>query len=135
MLGNLQAAKACTAEAAKINKHHPCISLNTAFFRILEKRYDGALFWYKKISKMRGIDVNVPELIEFLIDRYNENKKELAYVFALGIMSYKFYDQKKGLSDLTNFISRAKDKNQYNGMVKYAKNIVEAEKIRTRNSI
>lgn len=87
LLGNLDDAKQYTEKASKIEMNHPIIYLNRAFFYILEKEYDRALYWYKRFFKLKKIDVEVPDLIEFFDDRYNENKRELAYLFAMGIVN------------------------------------------------
>ena len=83
--------------------------------------------------KINTIDVNIPELLEFLDERYNENKKELAYIFALGAINCMFYDRKKGIEDLLDFVGRAKDKKQYSSMSDYALELIEAERYRVRN--
>ncbi len=132
LLGNLPKAKQYTAFAARINRKHPVILFNRAFFKILDSRYEGALFMYKKIAKLRTIDVNVQELLDFFYDRYTENKRELAYIFAMGLVNFLFHDRKLGFQDLTNFISRAKNKPQYSAMVRYATDLVEAEKYRKK---
>lgn len=131
-VGNLDRAKDYTKQASKIHKNHPVIFFNNAFFRILAEKYDGALFWYKKVDKLPHIDVNVPELLEFLHDRLTENKKELAYTFATGIINYRFLDRQRGLSDLSIFISKAKNKPKYNSLIIYAKEIMDAEKYKRK---
>lgn len=128
LLGNLDKAKQYTEKASNINMNHPVIYLNTAFFRILEKEYDRALYWYKRFFKLGTIDVDVPSLIEFLNDRYYENKEELAYMFAMGIINYRFFDRKKGFSDLSSFVRRARDKQQYFSMKEYAEELKERYK-------
>jgi len=133
LLGNLNKAKQYSEEASKIDKNHPVIYANTAFFRILEKDYDKALYWYKRITALKSIDLDVPGLLEFLNDKYGEDKKELAFLFAVGIINYFFYDRKKGLSDLSNFIRRARDKQQYIDMKKYAEELKERIKQEARS--
>jgi tetratricopeptide (TPR) repeat protein len=128
LLGNLDMAKQYSEKASDIDKNHPAIYVNTAFFRILEKRYDKALYWYKRIADVKAINVDIPKLLEFLNDRYNENKKELAFLFAVGIINYFFYDHKNGLSDLSNFIRRVRNKQQYFSMKEYAKELKEKDK-------
>jgi tetratricopeptide (TPR) repeat protein len=128
LLGNLNMAIQYTQDASRIDKNHPVIFVNTAFFRILENKYDKALYWYKRLIASKSKDVEITGLLEFLCDRHNENKKELAYLFAIGIINYFFYDRKKGLSDLTNFIRRAKDKQQYINIKEYAEELKERYK-------
>lgn len=128
LLGNLNIAIQYTQEASKIDKNHPVIYVNTAFFRILENKYDKALYWYKRLIASKSKDIEITGVLEFLYDRHNESKKELAYLFAIGIINYFFYDHKKGLSDLTNFIRRARDKQQYINMKEYAEELKERYK-------
>jgi len=134
LLGNLNKAKQYSEEASKIDKNHPVIYVNTAFFRILEMEYDKSLYWYKRITASKSIDFDVPGLLEFLNDRYNENKRELAFLFALGIVNYFFYDQKKGMTDLSSFIRRAKNKQQYFNMKEYAEELKEKFKQKMRET-
>lgn len=133
LLGSLANAKKYTKKALKIDKHHPVIYLNRAFFRILEKKYDSALFWYKKLITLKLANVDFAALLEFLHDRYTENKKELAYLFAMGFINYRFFDRENGVLDLSNFIKRAKSKKDYFSMVKYAEDLVAAEKYRKKS--
>ena len=132
LTGSLDKAIQYTVKAAKIKRHHPIIYLNIAFFRLLEKKYNRVLFWYKKTLSLSTVDVNISGLLEFLNDRYNENKKEIGYIFALGIINYKFYDRKKGLADLLDFTRKAKNKNQYYSMSNYAHELIEAEEYRVK---
>jgi len=132
LLGDLNKATGYTAKAAEIDKENPVIYFNNAFFMLLDKNYDRALFWYKKVLSLSMIDVNIPQLLEFFYERYQENKQELGFIFAMGITSYKFYDREKGVSDLSLFVDKAKYIQEYKNMVEYAKEILEAEKYRNK---
>lgn len=131
-LGDLNKAKGYTAKASEIEKEHPVVFLNNAFFMLLEKNYDRALFWYKKVISFTVIDVYIPQLLEFFNQRYQENKNEIAFLFAMGIIGYKFYDMEQGVKDLSLFVNKAKGKKEYDKMVTYAKEIVEAEQYRIK---
>lgn len=132
LLGDLKKAKEYTSKASEIDKEHPVILLNNAFFMLLEKNYERALFWYKKVLSMNTIDVNISQLLEFLYERFQERKEELGFLFALGIMSYGFYDREKGISDLSLFVNKARNKKEYEKMLTYTREILEAEKYRKK---
>jgi tetratricopeptide (TPR) repeat protein len=131
-LGDLDEAVNYTKKAAKEKRKHPVIYVNYAFFRILGKKYDDALFWYKKIALLSQVDIDIPGLLEFLEERYNENKKEYAYLFALGLLNYRFFDKDRGGADLMKFRAKTKDRQEYVNMNKYAGEVIEAEKYRKK---
>ncbi|MBA7566430.1 hypothetical protein ES695_13115 [Candidatus Atribacteria bacterium 1244-E10-H5-B2] len=126
---NLEDAKDYIKKAKKINKNHPVIYIDSAFFATLDKNYESALYWYKKVMNLiASVDLAVIPLLEFLFDRYKENKNELAYLFAIGIINYKFADREKGLSDLSNFIKKTKKLQKYSSMTKYSKELLCKQK-------
>ena len=126
---NLEDAKDYIEKAKNINKNHPVIYIDTAFFAILDKNYESALYWYKKVMNLVGpVDLAVMPLLVFLFDKYKENKNELAYLFATGVINCKFVDREKGLSDLSNFIKKAKKHQEYSSMIKYAKKLLSKQK-------
>jgi len=126
---NLEGAKDYIEKAKNIDKNHPTIYIDSAFFAILDKNYESALFWYEKVMNLiASADLAVIPLLEFLFDRYKENKNELAYLFAIGIINYKFVDREKGLSDLSNFIRKAKKLQHYFSMIKFAKKLLGKQK-------
>lgn len=128
-LNNLEDAKDYIEKAKKINKNHPVIYIDSAFFAILDKNYESAFYWYKKVMNLiASVDLAVIPLLEFLFDRYKENKTELAYLFAIGIINYKFTDREKGLSDLSNFIKKTKKLQKYSSMTKYSKELLCKQK-------
>jgi len=126
---NLEGAKDYIEKAKNIDKNHPTIYIDSAFFAILDKNYESALFWYEKVMNLiASADLAVIPLLEFLFDRYKENKNELAYLFAIGIINYKFVDREKGLLDLSNFIRKAKKLQHYFSMIKFAKKLLGKQK-------
>ena len=132
LLGSLKKAKEYTSKASEINSEHPVIYLNNAFFNLIEKNYDRALYWYKKIFALSFADVDIPQLLEFFYDRYQENKKEIGLLFAMGIIDYKFSDRGRGISDLRLFLNQAKSKDDYESMVEFANAIIDTEKSRKK---
>jgi tetratricopeptide (TPR) repeat protein len=131
-LGNLDEAVIYTKKAAKEDRKHPVIYVNYAFFRILGRKYNDALFWYKKVALLSQVDIDIPGLLEFLEERYNENKEEYAYLFALGLLNYRFFDKDRGVADLTKFKAKTKGRQEYLNMNKYSEEVIEAEHYRKR---
>jgi tetratricopeptide (TPR) repeat protein len=129
LTGNIDKAKEYTDKAKKINKNHPVVHLNYAFFGILDKRYDSALYWYKKVlNSVKPIDVQIISLLEFLYNEYDKNREEFAFLFAIGALNVKFADSIKGISELSKFIKNAKNNLLYNEMIKYSKELIKKYK-------
>jgi len=119
-------AKEYTNKAKKIIKNHPVIKLNYAFFAIKDKRYESALYWYKKvIDSVKSIDVQIIPLLEFLYNESDKNIGEFAFLFATGALNLKFADSKIGRSELHKFIRKAKDNSKYIEMIKYSEKLLK----------
>jgi len=71
LTGNIEKAKEYTEKAKEINKNHPVIFLNLAFFAIKDRRYESSIYWYKKIiNSVKPIDVQIIPLLEFLYHEF-----------------------------------------------------------------
>jgi tetratricopeptide (TPR) repeat protein len=129
LTGDIDKAKEYTDKAKKIIKNHPVIKLNYAFFAIKDKRYESALYWYKKVlDSVKLIDVQIIPLLEFLYNESDKNIGEFAFLFATGALNLKFADSKTGRSELYKFIRNTKDNSKYIEMVKYSKKLLKNKK-------
>ncbi|MDD2735225.1 MAG: hypothetical protein PHF56_14910 [Desulfuromonadaceae bacterium] len=121
-LNDIASAQKYTDHIGKIDKSSQFYILNQAFFGIHEKNYASATHFYKEISK-RGVVVGpdvITGVIAFLDRMYRNDRKEIAYEFAIGILNKHHCQYKAGLSELRKFIKMAKKKDVYNEMVAYA---------------
>lgn len=134
-LDNLDKAKLYTNQMNEVEKNHPIYILNRAFFGINEKNYSSALFFYKEILKRgRNIDKTIIIMvIAFLDERKAENRKEIAYDFAIGILN-KFHLQKKeGDIELRRFLKAARKKEQYRELISFLENDIFKNKKKGKN--
>jgi hypothetical protein len=88
LLGNLPEALRLTEEIRKIDKHHTTVSINNAFFGILQKNYERTKFWYDVLMKQKKLmDVDIFSVVTFLDEEYRNNPSEHAYLYALGVVN------------------------------------------------
>ncbi|MEN8253203.1 MAG: hypothetical protein ABFQ62_02395 [Patescibacteria group bacterium] len=102
-------------------------NINVAFFRILQKKYNRALKYYKKLLRKKELDggINPLQVVEFLEDQYDLNKNEKAYLFASGLINFKFADLKRGKELLKQFIRSSKNIEHYKTMRRCAKKLID----------
>jgi tetratricopeptide (TPR) repeat protein len=122
--GDENNAQLYTEKIRKLNKRHPAVCLNLAFFGIRQKNYDRVIFWYNELLKHKVlVDVDIFPAINFLENEYNKNQSEIAYLYALGIVN-GYIDPKKRISELRKFMSKAKKRNEYSILYQRAKELV-----------
>ena len=123
LTNDIKDAKMYTDQIKKIDKHNEIYFFNNAFFSIWNKNYHSTLFFYgETIKKGRKISRGiVTQVVAFLDERKTENRKELAYDFAIGFLNYHFIQKKIGSRELKNFVKKAKHKTEYHEMVSYVK--------------
>jgi len=125
LIGDVVSAKRYTDDIRKIDRRHPAVCLNLAFFGILQRNYDRVKFWYDELIKhkmLKDID-NLNPVITFLDDEYNKNPNEHAYLYALGIVN-GYIDPLKRKSELKRFIRRVKNLREYQVLLKRAKELI-----------
>ncbi len=111
--GDIFNAQKCTNQIRSLDKKHPAVLFNNAFFGILQKNYERVRFWYEEILRMDAIkDVNVTDLIAFLDDEYRKLPSEHAFLYALGIVN-GYIDPKTRKNDLLRFMKLTKSRNEY----------------------
>ena len=123
-LNNIDKAIQYTDQINEIERHNQIYLLNYAFFGIYKRNYSSALFYYKEITKRdRRVDNDVIiRAIAFLDERKNDDPKEIAYEFAIGVLN-KFHFQKDiGIRELRQFVKKAKKKEPYKEMVAFVEN-------------
>lgn len=82
--------------------------VDVAFIRILQKKYKNAFKHYENLIKMRDIQFNPFEVVEFLYNEY-KNNKESALLYGSGILSFYWGDKKIGREDLKLFLKKSND--------------------------
>ena len=113
-----------TEKIRKMNKRHPAVCVNYAFFGIKQKNYDRVKFWYDEFIKQKVIiDIDLMSVITFLDEEYSKNPTELAFLYALGIVN-GFLDPLKRKRDLQRFIRLSKNRSEYQMLNKRAKEII-----------
>lgn len=136
-LKDIKAAKEYTEEISIIDKHNEIFILNRAFFRIFEKNYASALYFYKEIiKKERSVNIGtITKVIAFLDERKSEYPGEFAYDFAIGLLNYHFCDEQMGIKELRKFVKHAK-KAEYREMTNYTKDeILKKNKKKTNKRV
>lgn len=119
--GDIEGAKGYTEKICGIDKNNIVYLVNSAFFYILEGKYDTVLVLYKRFlrSKSVGKEAVATQVIAFLDQRKTENTEELAYDFGIGFLNCHFCNSTHGEAELKEFLEKAKDKKEYAAMVSY----------------
>lgn len=105
----------------------PVTELDVAYIRILQKNYSNAFKHYEKLFQMSAVDFRPQEVVEFLGGEYDK-RKDPAFLFGVGIISYKFGDPKLARDYLSKFLKKA-NVNKYKPMCRKAKKIVREIKL------
>lgn len=125
LCGDEKNAQVYTEKMRQIDKRHPAVCLNYAFFGIKQKNYDRTKFWYDEFIKLKDIkDVDIATVITFLDEEYQKSPTEHAYLYGLGIVN-KFFDNTYYKKDLQKFIKLTKNRPEYIILNKRAKELVK----------
>lgn len=123
--GDAQSANDFTEKIRKMNRRHPAVCVNYAFFGIKQKNYDRVKFWYDEFIKQRDIiDIDLMSVITFLDEEFSQNPTELAFLYALGIVN-GYIDMVKRKKDLQRFIRLTKNRPEYLILNRRAKELVK----------
>lgn len=118
-------AKKYTNILKSIDKKHPAVYINNAFFEILHKNYEKVRYWYDEVLKLPAIkDVNIFSVITFLDNEYKNKQLEHAFLYALGIMN-GYVDPKIRKTELQKFISITKGLSEYTVLRRRAQEILK----------
>ena len=129
-LGELDKAEEYTNSINKHSENSPVYFVNKAFFSIKRKEYKEAQNYYsnlRKHFKERHIEPIIKPVIKFLNERAQEDCDEIAYLYAIGILTYNFIEKETGLKILDKFLQKTKNMQNYEPL------IIEAKKIQQRN--
>ncbi|OGF44398.1 MAG: hypothetical protein A2231_04985 [Candidatus Firestonebacteria bacterium RIFOXYA2_FULL_40_8] len=118
-IGEKEESKILVEELNKVAPRSPLTLVDTAFFRILEKKYDEALSCYKEVLKVNLLNFTPLSVVEFLSENY-KIYKDPALLFGSGIMSLCSGDKELAKKDFQEFI-RIANKSEYKEMVDFAK--------------
>lgn len=95
--------------------------IDVAFMRILQGNYSNAFKHYENLVRMKNIEFNPFEVVEFLYDQYKISK-EPALLYGSGILSFYWGDKKIGMKDLKLFYQKSNE-------TKYKKMRIKARKL------
>ncbi|MCX6227122.1 MAG: hypothetical protein NTV01_20625, partial [Bacteroidia bacterium] len=89
-----------------VRKNTITVDLNRAFFSIARKQYNEAEQYYETArGKYKKDDQFIIErVIHFLNERLEENRNELAYEYAIGVLTFNFIDKENGKDKLLVFL-------------------------------
>lgn len=122
--GDFSNAQKCTKEMRQIDKKHPGIFLNNAFFGIIQKNYERVRFWYDEILKLTSIrDIDLFSVITFLDDEYKKYPAEHCFLYAFGIVN-GYIDPNRRKIDLRRFLKLTKDRPEYEVLRRRAKELL-----------
>lgn len=122
--GDLPNAQRNTEEMRRIERKHPAVCLNNAFFGIIQKNYERTRFWYDVLLRQKAIrDVDPFSVITFLDDEYRKNPSEHAFLYALAIVN-GYIDSSIRKSDLLRFLRLTKNRTEYDILRKHARELL-----------
>lgn len=122
--GDFFNAQRCTKEMRKLDKKHPGVFLNNAFFGIIQKNYERVRFWYDEILKLSAVrDIDLFPVITFLEDEYGKSPSEHSFLYALGIVN-GYIDPKRRKVDLQRFLKNTRNRSEYEVLRRRAKELL-----------
>ncbi len=127
LLGDFHNAQKYTNEIKSINKKHPAVPINHAFFGIIQKNYDRTRFWYDQLLKLNNFtDVDIFSVITFLDEEYRKNPSEHAFLYALGIVN-GFVDPITRKNNLQRFLRLTKNRTEYGVLRKRSQELLSKQ--------
>lgn len=124
-LGNSKKCEEIVAKLLMLYPDSPTVWVDVAFIYILQKKYKDAFCYYEKLRNMdhtKPIDFFPLDLIKFLTEEH-QIKREPAFLYVRGIISYYWADRKLGKEDLQDFLSISNELN-YKHMRKRARSLL-----------
>jgi hypothetical protein len=111
--GDIFRAQRFTESIRRVDKKHPAVCINNAFFGILQKNYERTRFWYDILLKHKAMqDVDPFSVITFLDEEYGKHPSEHAFLYALGIVN-GYFDPSTRKGNLQRFLRLTKNRNEY----------------------
>lgn len=124
-INDLNKAVKYTLKIKKINKNHPAVAINLAFFGILQKNYARVKFWYDQLLKHDHLSEIPPiNLLEFLDNEFKKNPSEYALLYGMAIIN-NFLDKIMMKRYLRQFLKSTKQKDEYILLQKRAEELVK----------
>lgn len=112
-------SKQHTNRAWKLRPGNPLPRFNRAFYLIVDKKFEAGFREYKKIKYVGN--TNIVNVVDFIENEFEKNKNNLGFLFIAGWLNKLHVDQIRGIKLLEDFLSQAKDKDEYNYLVAEAK--------------
>ena len=126
--GNLDKAKDYTWAIGRIDKRHPAVAMNVAFFAILEKNYSRAGYWYGHLLKIKKLkEVNPLTVAAFLENEYQDHPEEHALLYGAAIVN-GLLDPEIKQRDLQEFLRRTKGRPEYSPLRNRASAILSSDR-------
>lgn len=122
MLGNNYETERLVNELLKLYPGNHITEVDVAYVRILQKNYNNAFKHYRNIINSDRTNLT-QGVIEFLCDEY-DNKKEPAFLYGIGVLSFYFWDKQLAKKNLSLFLEQANEKD-YKPMYRQARKIIQ----------
>ena len=122
--GNLPGAQSYTYYIRHIERKHPAVCINNAFFGIIQKNYERTRFWYDMLLRQKAIrDVDPFSVITFLDEEYKRSPSEHAYLYALAIVN-GYIDPSIRKGELLRFLRLTKNRVEYEVLRRHSKELL-----------
>ena len=126
--GNLDKAKDYTWAIGRIDKRHPAVAMNVAFFAILEKNYRRAGYWYGHLLKIKKLrEVNPLSVAAFLEKEHEDHPEEHALLYGAAIVN-GLLDPEIKQRDLQEFLRRTEGRPEYSPLRTRATEILSSSR-------
>jgi len=114
--GDIDKAKEYTWALGGIDKRHPAVAINVAFFSILENNYDRAGYWYSRLLNMKEIKEADPlSTAAFLEKEYEARPTEHALLYGLAVVN-GLVDPEIRERDLKRFLQLTRERPEYSSL-------------------
>lgn len=101
--GDRMSSERHTKRAADISLNKNLPRINRAFYFMYDRKYEKALNQYRKISDTTG--TNILDVITFNEGQFENNPQNPGFLFAAGLLNFRFADKIRGKLLLNDFYS------------------------------
>ena len=121
-LGNNNTVEHLVTKLLNLYPGNHITEVDVAYVRILQKNYNNAFKHYENIIRSDRTNLT-QEVIEFLCNEYDK-KKEPAFLYGIGVLSFYFWDKQLAQKNLDLFLEKTNEK-EYKPMRRKAKRIIQ----------
>lgn len=131
-LGDEESSRKHVELMAQLDANSANTLLDQAFFSIVDKHYDQAVHSYDRLKTRYPNNIKQPVqvIIEFFSDRLRNDRSEIAYWYARGVISLWYGGDERyklGVNDLHTFLSQSTGLEDYSAMNARAQDILKTE--------